>query len=249
VVNALKKGYAAGQLLQSAGDGNSIALSQVHALLQTHHAQAIHAAAITPKPPPRVRVPRPAPYPGAPKVLDVRPLPKEKLSGKRYVPKMAFADNGNIPFLRFRKPQSVYLSRVLRQKTETKGKRVDMTELLKEDIALGWSEAEWESIVCDELEREGKEWDNMDFGTNEQDWVKAPYDALGGNYWLLDRESDRKAEKYERMVDIVDQERRLAGEEGKQRRHEKREAKWVKKKEKWAKEAEELNVKLAKEKE
>jgi len=114
---------------------------------------------------------------------------------------------------------------------------------LREDIALGWSEAEWESIVCDELEREGKEWYNWDFGTNEQDWVRECYNALKDNFWFSDRETKRLEGQYERMVEIVGQERKLAEEEGRQRRHEKREAKWVKKKKRWAEE------KLAKEKE
>jgi hypothetical protein len=178
------------------------------------------------------------PYPGAPKLLDTLPRPKEQLggSGRRIVPKLGFADHGTIPFLHTKKPQSPYLSRVLRQKIQTNVNRTLAQEELEEQIEQGLVEGVWEMQVCDELEREGKEWDEGDWGTDVEAWSRVPREALYGVRGLKIGAQQRAAESYERMVGVVNEERRLWEEEGRERRHEKREAKWALKKERWASE-------------
>lgn len=153
------------------------------------------------------------------------------------MPIMAFSDNGNIPFLRFKKPQSTYLGRVLRDKLKSKNHRQDLTERCKEDVALGWTEFEWETIVCDELEREGKFWDDLDWGTNERSWVAEAYEVLAATGRVTVEERGQREKTYERMVEVINKETVLWEEERRQERHEKREAKWVLKKERWEKEA------------
>lgn len=210
----------------------------MHDLLHTHTAQALHAKAVTPSSAPKLKPPKPVPYPGAPKLLDILPRPKEQLggTGRRRIPTLAFADNGGIPFLRTRKPQSPFLSRVLRQKVETNVKRILMIEKLEGEIEDGYLEGMWEQHVLDQLKREGKEWDDLDWGSDGDAWSRAPREAL---HWVKDlqfEEKERLARNYERMVGILGEEEKLCEEEGKERRHEKREAKWAVKKERWVSE-------------
>src|ERR1700709_1700282 len=114
----LTHGAQAEELLRAAASGSQAATSQIHNLLYRLHTQRQQSQ--QPRAPPRPEPPRLSPYPGAPKVLDIRPLPREKLTAKRRVPILTHASG--VPFLRFKKPQSPFLSRVLRNKLEQKHK-------------------------------------------------------------------------------------------------------------------------------
>lgn len=93
-----------------------------------------------------------APYPDAPKVLDIRPLPKEKLSGRRVVPTLTAAQW--VPFLRFKKPQSRFLGRVLRDKIMQKNKRWEGILRCDEGMDAGEAQGSWEWRILQEAKQE-----------------------------------------------------------------------------------------------
>jgi hypothetical protein len=88
-------------------------------------------------------------------VVDTRPLPRSALpeSKKRYVPTLVGALG--IPFLRFKKPQSRYLSRVIRDKIEQRQKRYDNLTQLDADIGWAMDEDVWDRTVEAQARNEG----------------------------------------------------------------------------------------------
>ncbi len=126
---------------------------------------------------------RPEAWPGAKKLLDVRPVDIEDIKGgRRMVPKVALAQW--IPFLRVKKPQSEFLSRVIRNKMEQKQKRMDAMEDLDGWVEMGEAEDMWDGVVREQIEEERrfiegdededvKEWDDEeedDEWDDEEDW-------------------------------------------------------------------------------
>jgi hypothetical protein len=85
-------------------------------------------------------------------VLDIRPLPKEQLSGRRKVPTLTAANW--LPFLRFKRPQSRYLGRVLRDKLEQKIRRWGAIEECDAMMEVGESEGVWEGKVARQVRKE-----------------------------------------------------------------------------------------------
>ncbi|KAK0117642.1 hypothetical protein ONS95_011974 [Cadophora gregata] len=243
IVPALKAGYAAEELLHAASTGNTKALTQIHDLLDTLHQQRLAAQKSCTQPPPRPTAAMKArlrAYPNAPKVADVRPLPLPKLSGNRHVPTLTVATY--LPFLRFKKGQSPYLSRVLNQKVRQRQKRVDWLNDLEADAEVGALEEEWEWNVLevaaeegnlevfDGLEREG--WGAGGGGGNENEyevgderWDSAPARAK----WLVQKQSRREFQRAGELADklagVVEKERELWERERRERKQAKREAK------------------------
>jgi hypothetical protein len=143
----------------------------------------------------------PGPYPGAAKMLDVRPRPLDQLKGQRHVPKLVGAQGW--PFLRFKKPQSPFLSRVIRDKTKQKQKRVDALNLIDEQVHWAEQEQAWDGMLG--LDRDGQSW--------ERDMVRARSYVRSSL-----RESEEQARSLTaRMLEIVDEETRMANEEQKMR--------------------------------
>ncbi|KAB8302328.1 hypothetical protein EYC80_005761 [Monilinia laxa] len=226
VVAALKMGYENEKLIRTAGDGDPHSRSQIYELLR-YRKNVAAASALVPQPPkPEIRYPEA--IPGAPKLLEVRPLPFEKLSGPRHVPKFAKAMVSN--FLRIQKPQSPYLSRVLRDKIDTRQKRTDSRERIEylEEIAV--AENTWEDIVEDHLEDEGLSVDKWN--------MKQPGLGWGVGLWekdlqfadifvrnLMTKESRKVVELSKVQLELVDKEKELWRQERGQRRHEKKQAK------------------------
>jgi hypothetical protein len=85
-------------------------------------------------------------------VLDIRPLPKEQLSGRRKVPTLTAANW--LPFLRFKRPQSRYLGRVLRDKLEQKIRRWGAVEECDAMMEVGESEGVWEGKIARQVRKE-----------------------------------------------------------------------------------------------
>ncbi len=94
----------------------------------------------------------PASYLGAPKVLDIRPLPKEKLTGSRVVPTLTASQW--VPFLRFKKPQSRFLGRVLRDKLMQKNKRFEGIMRCDEGMDAGEAQGSWEWRILQQAKQE-----------------------------------------------------------------------------------------------
>lgn len=218
--------YQAENLIRTAGDGNLDSSSQIYELLRYRKSLAT-ASALVPKPPkPEIRYPEA--IPGTPKLLDIRPLPFEKLSGIRHVPKFVKATATN--FLRIQKPQSPYLSRVLRDKIETKQKRKDSLERIEDLEEIAIAENIWEDIIEDQLEKEGlsvDEWNKRQPGLGwgvglwEED-LQLAYDFVRN---LMTKEAARVVEMSKVQLEIMDKEKELWLEERGQRRHNKKLAK------------------------
>lgn len=192
------------------------------------------------------------------KVLDVRPLPLEQLSGgKRYVPTLAYAEY--LPFLRFKRPQSAYLSRVLKQKLVTKQQRMDLAEKLEEQTELGEEEEDWEEALrfpygmeergefggrtrkkegLGERRKWGKEgkvtlYDRKDYG-DEGPWMLESFVERGIVLRRITGDVSRAQKLGVRMLAVVDGERELATKEKADRRREKERSKRARKKEREA---------------
>jgi hypothetical protein len=210
------------KFLRSAANGSELATSQLNDILLTLHTDAYRSSLI-PKPLPRVRPPKPEPKPGAPKLLDVVPRPLTEISsGRRNVPRMAFTAHGRMSFLRYSKPQSPYLSRVLRQKDDARVKRFDDTERLGVEVEEGRQEDEWNSNLSRELGLDAdKGWANVAQGVRQSLLRVDASEASKSNRLAL------------RMMDIAEKEQELADIERKQRRHANLDAKWRVKKEMW----------------
>ena len=78
--DAITSSTRAEQLLRSSGDGNAASTSQIHTLLRAVHVEAEYSRKVCEQPAPKRRE-RVWSYPGAPKVLDIRPVPLEQLQG------------------------------------------------------------------------------------------------------------------------------------------------------------------------
>lgn len=86
--------------------------------------------------------PRVWPYPGGKKVLD---RPFQETSGRRHVPKLINANK--VPILQFKKPQSPFLSRMIRDIIETRQKRVDLQIRLKDQVQWARGEDVWDFLL------------------------------------------------------------------------------------------------------
>lgn len=79
-------------------------------------------------------------------------MPKEKLTGRRVVPTLTAAQW--VPFLRFKKPQSRFLGRVLRDKIMQKNKRWEGILRCDEGMDAGEAEGSWEWRILQEAKKE-----------------------------------------------------------------------------------------------
>ncbi|KAF7894492.1 uncharacterized protein EAF01_009943 [Botrytis porri] len=226
VVAALKTGYEAEELIRAAGDGDVDSRHKIYELLHYRKSVATQSA-LVPQPP-KLKIRYPEAIPGVPKLLETRPLPFEKLSGPRHVPKFAKAMVSN--FLRIQKPQSPYLSRVLRDKIDTRQKRVNSRERIEYLEELAFAENTWEDLIEDQLENEGLSVDKW----NE----KQPGLGWGVGFWekdlqladayvkhLMVSEALKVVEMSKKQLEIVDKEKELWKRERGQRRHDKKLAK------------------------
>lgn len=217
-------------MLRKAASGSKPAISQIYAYLHRVHFQREASKQPQPPRPERRRV---WPYPDAPRAIDIRPLPLDKLSANRHVPILAHA--GGYPFLRFKKPQSAFLSRVLRNKIKQKEEWFDKIKELDGPLwKLSAWEDEWDSHVSRELRREGREaseWteEKGRDATGEDGWCKEVVDARGGVWTRIVEDGNKTKEMSIKMLGIVEKERKMWAEERSMRRHEKKVAKRRKK--------------------
>ncbi|CZT43129.1 uncharacterized protein RSE6_03118 [Rhynchosporium secalis] len=231
IVSALEAGYAAEELLYSAIIGSTTALSQIHGLLHTLHRQRLLARQRCAQPAPRPTAALKArlrAYPGAGKVVDTRPLPLSKLSANRHVPSLTIATF--LPFLRFKKEQSPYLSRVLSQKTKLKQKRTNWIDVLEMQVEMGNMEGEWEDCVLEAVEDEGKAEESkglerLGWGSEDESWAveadKSRKQVLRNIY----KEYSNAKRLADRLVGVVKEERDLWEWERSQRKEKKWKAK------------------------
>ncbi|CAG8958759.1 hypothetical protein HYFRA_00011603 [Hymenoscyphus fraxineus] len=222
-------------LLRSTANDDPTSKFQLFSLLTTIQNEAQIASATIPNPPkkPLARPARPVAIPGAPKVLDIRPLPLSEIKGGiRHPPTIIFPSNGLLATLKFKKEVPSYVVRVIRQKDERRIQLSDRLQLLDVLLMEVEYEEEWEELVMDVAEEEGKvratETEVWGFWRNELGATLADTKKIFSRF-IRAAKRDGK-----RMMEIVEQERELALKERKERKHMKNEKRWAAKKEMWA---------------
>ena len=130
--------------------------------------------------------------------------------------------------MRFKKPQSAFLGRVLRDKVMQKQRRFDRMSAAGEAVVLGEREEEWEEIVGAQLggkesggererEREGSggRWKREEiWGAREKTERYKIMEAV-----IQDAKNSRRVG--DKMLEIVDREKELRAKEDQERRLEK----------------------------
>ncbi|KAL8653956.1 MAG: hypothetical protein Q9226_003626 [Calogaya cf. arnoldii] len=155
---------------------------------------------------------RRSPHPAAKRVLDGLPPP---LPGhRRRVPTMINANH--IPFLRFKKPQSPFLSHMIRKKTEEREKRLTRTMKLEDLVPVAEDEDRWDYVV-----RRTNGISSKDNGTT---WASATYEALSHVKRVRRDNTLKRMDMARRMFDIMEGERKLAEQERLMRRDQRHQA-------------------------
>lgn len=172
ITSALKSGYRFLTFLTRAHDPSSPQHGEIVSFLRERQAK------FPPAPEPKIDEPATTKNPpiplltkvsslGAPFPIyepTVRPVPLAELKGaRRRVPHVELANQ--FPFLRVGKPQSHYLSNVLRRKNMKRQKRITfLMELDEEARPVAQLEDQWEDIIAKQADREGVELVEVDDG-------------------------------------------------------------------------------------
>ncbi|KAL6239035.1 hypothetical protein BDW75DRAFT_236739 [Aspergillus navahoensis] len=136
-------------------------------------------------------------HPDATSILE---RPRPIVSGKRRIPVLVNASG--IPFLRIKKPQPQSLSRMIRRKVAERQKLVERRERLEPEVLFGEDEDQWDDLT------NGREQD-------EERWSSAPRAAFDEVYRRIGEDNRRKQSLARSMWEIVLAERKLAEEEQK----------------------------------
>ena len=146
-----------------------------------------------------------------PKVLLFdRPLPLEKLTGKRHVPVLFNANH--IPVLRLKKPQPASLSRFIRQRVEQRQARHDRRARLHDELRLAKREDEWDDLTAELTgQQEERSLKEAISGTQvepqiECTWSEALKEALSEVHRQLNEEKEKNRIMGEKMQAVVDRE-------------------------------------------
>ena len=154
----------------------------------------------------------PVAWPGATPVLE---RPFLNISGPRHIPRLVSA-NG-IPFLRIKKPQPDYLTRVLRNKIKQREKRLLTIQRLTETVSLAEEENRWDDLVVALAATEGVEEHAEPIASTRSSWtaaIETSIAELASRHSRFQRKNRQIATK---MTEIIDQEKRLAEKEERER--------------------------------
>ena len=146
------------------------------------------------------------PHPDAKPVLDGLPAPPP---GKlRRVPTLVNANH--IPIIRFKKPQSPFLSYIIRTRTEQREKRVGRIHELEKALDIAMDEDQWDATLLQ----------NVGFRPNDGGtmWVSAVKRGLTNVKQVHQRNITKRSRTAQRMFDIVEEQRELAEQEKLDRR-------------------------------
>ena len=144
-----------------------------------------------------------------------RPLPLSQLSGRRHVPVLFSA--GNIPVLRFKKPQPATLSWFIRSRLKQRQKRHDLRYRLIYNCAIAKWEDEWDELVSLREEQRIPP-------KGEPSWEQAPRMAEQQVAWYLRKEKEMNRVMAEKMQAVVDREKKLFEKEKMERANYRRES-------------------------
>ena len=154
-----------------------------------------------------------------PDAIPVQSRPFPTVSGLRHVPRLV---NGNgFPFLRFKKPQSPYLGRLIRDSLRTKTKRNNRTDEIRALIEFGNDEDVWDEIVeftC-----------GLSRTIENNSWARESRKELNSAMELIHGTRKRRADMGEKLQKIVEQEQELADAEKAKRRREKKRTRMLRK--------------------
>ncbi|KAL8859466.1 MAG: hypothetical protein Q9178_004144 [Gyalolechia marmorata] len=141
------------------------------------------------------------PHPNAKRVLDG--LPPVPDGYRRRVPTMVNANH--IPFLRFKKPQSPFLSHMIRKKTNEREKRIARTQRLENQLPLAEDEDRWDDIL--------KKTNGISCNDNGSTWASATREALLHVKMVHKDNIIKRMHTAQRMFEIMERERILAEQE------------------------------------
>ncbi|KAK2782242.1 hypothetical protein FQN53_000161 [Emmonsiellopsis sp. PD_33] len=226
IVNSLKAGYEALDLIHSCTQGNPESIGRLQRIIQQtaelkreiHQRRLVQGARHVPENRdthasrkrangranrrPDARRPHPNRFP-------VLARPRPHVSGRRRVP--IFVDAHGIPFLRIKKPQPPSLSRVILSKQLWRQQRFDRRDRLEDEVYHAQTEDAWDRI------------------TGQQDgvtWESPVADAVAWNIKSIDIENEKNFEHARKLWDIVLKERELARQE-KEESHKLRKKRWL----------------------
>ena len=148
------------------------------------------------------------PHPNASKTLD-RPYPV--LSGRRKVPKLVNANR--VPILRLKKPQSPFLSRIIRNTVDTREKRILSCDRIAKQIPTARHEDQWDDILSRQFGLE-------DDGYGKR-WSYEPQYAYDQIHQLQDIATEKRSRLAAQMHAIVEKEKELVKQEKQSRQNEK----------------------------
>ncbi|KAI9782058.1 MAG: hypothetical protein M1816_001999 [Peltula sp. TS41687] len=177
------------------------------------------------RPPRATKPPRTEPFPGATPALA---RPHLQISGRRHVPVLANANS--FPFLRFKKPQSPFLSRVLRDKIMQKTKRFTLLLELEDAVDEARAEDVWDREIA-KTTAEGRvksgssrkrqrqqQQQQQQWTTAEPGWTPAVEGVVAHVKQQIKESEAKKTALATRMYEIVERERELARKEKAERR-------------------------------
>ncbi|KAL8771200.1 MAG: hypothetical protein Q9209_003371 [Squamulea sp. 1 TL-2023] len=151
-------------------------------------------------------------HPNAKRVLDGLPPPPP--GHRRRVPTMINANH--IPFLRFKKPQSPFLSHMIRKKTYEREKRIARTQRLENLLPLAEDEDGWDDIV--------RKMHGISSNDNGTSWASAIREALSHAKKVHKANTIKRMHTAQKMFDIMERERQSADQEKLERRNERHQA-------------------------
>ncbi|KAL4933907.1 LYR motif-containing protein [Aspergillus undulatus] len=209
--NALKAGYEALDLLNSASQGNANDTSLVTTILsearsvkqrktevqnilaQGRPAKELSKKQIKAQKNQELQKATDKRHPDATSILS---RPRPVVSGRRQVP--ALVNASGIPFLRIKKPQPKNLSRFIRLKIKRRQELLDRQKRLETELLFGQDEDEWDSLTT---------------GQEDHNWASAVDTALCDLKDIMANDGRKRMGNAEKMWEIVLAERRLAEEE------------------------------------
>ncbi|KAI4171045.1 MAG: hypothetical protein LQ343_004582 [Gyalolechia ehrenbergii] len=151
------------------------------------------------------------PHPGAKLVLDGLPSPPP---GKlRRVPTLVNASH--IPFLRFKKPQSPFLSYMIRKKNVEREKRVDKLQALEKFLIFAEDEDQWDMILREH---------HRISGDKKVSWASAVRVSHMSVKQVHQANTLKRLRIAQRMFNILQEQKRLAERERLERRNRRHQA-------------------------
>ncbi|KAJ5632618.1 Complex 1 LYR protein [Penicillium lividum] len=213
VANALRAGYQALDLLDSASKGNrqdeqqiTTILAQARSIREKQSAMQREISQLNPPKPLsglRLKMKESIRHEKEtqlrhPNAESIFLRPQRKVSGKRHVPVLVNARG--VPFLRIKKPQPRNLSSVIRTKLDKRWNRIVLRERLQLDLLFAKDEDAWDYLTKTKAE-------------DRSSWTTSIRESLDDVSEKISQTDNENREMSERLWEIVLKERKLAAKE------------------------------------